>query len=71
MTKVSRKLGSGSKQGNLLITHTTGTMVMNLDIVHLNQDFLFSLTQLDMIDVELVIRKVGERVISQPELKPR
>ena len=71
VAKATRKLGSGSKQGNLLITHSKGTMVMKLDITHLNQDFLFSLGNLDMVDVEVTIRKVGAREISQPHLMPK
>ena len=71
VAKVSRKTGMGSKQGNLLVTHSKGTMTMKLDIAHLNQEFLFSLGNLDMIDVEITIRKVGEREISQPHMPRR
>jgi hypothetical protein len=71
VAKAVRKLGSGSKQGQLLISHSKGTMVMKLDITHLNEDFLFSLGNLDMVDVEVTIRKVGAREISQPHLPRR
>ncbi len=69
VAKATRKLGGGgAKQGNLLITHTKGSMVVKLDITHLNQDFLFSLGNLDLVDVEIVIRKSGERCVSQPHI---
>lgn len=66
--KANRKLSAGNKQGDLFIEHSQGTMVMRLNITHLNQDFLFSLGNLDMVDVEVTIRKVGAREISQPHL---
>jgi hypothetical protein len=71
VARATRKLGSGSKQGQVLITHSRGSMVMKLDITHLNQDFLFSLGNLDEVDVEVTIRKVGAREISQPHLMPK
>lgn len=63
-----RSLGGNSNQGSILIKRAKGAMTMSLDITYLNQDFLYSLGNLDTVEVEVTIRKTGVRPISQPNI---
>jgi hypothetical protein len=69
--KSGRKAMGSNTQGNLLIGHTRGSMVIKIDINHLNEPFLASLRPGDNVDVELVITKTASAPVSQPHLPVR
>jgi hypothetical protein len=59
-------------QGNVLIEHTKGTMVLKVDVTHLNDSFLASLRPGENVDLEIAIKKAGAQApISQPNIPVR
>lgn len=69
--KATRKNMGSNKQGGLLIEFSKGTMVVKIEIDSLNEPFLYSIGNLDLLDIDLSIKKSGERNISQPHLPTR
>ena len=66
--KAARKPMGSNVQGNLLIEHTKASMVIKIDIAHLNESFLASLRPGENVDLELVIKKTDSAPVSQPHL---
>ena len=70
--KHGKKIMGSNTSGTLTLEHTRGSMVVKLEVTHLNEPFLAAFKPGENVDLEIAIKKAGAQApISQPNIPVR